>query len=216
MEKIAAVLTGDLVASQAAGTATVDAAMAVLARAADRMATDWLHSPTFFTRYRGDGWQVYLDVPGLVLRGCLYLTASLRASGTGLETRISAGVGTVERIGPDGLASASGEAFTLSGQNLDDMERNRRLLIGGRGFVTPWHEAIFDLVEFQASRWSREQAEAVMHALDPREATQAEIAARLGITRQALQARLRGAGLSAMTGALLAFEGANFPAEAAA
>lgn len=203
-------LTGDLVGSRVAGAAAVDAAMTVLSGAAGRIAAEWLQEPTFFTRYRGDGWQMYLAEPGLVLRACLYLTASLRASGAGLQTRISVGVGGVERIGPDGLAGASGEAFTLSGQGLDDMPKARRLAIAGRGHVTLWQEAIFDLVEWQAGRWSREQAEAVIHALDPREATQAEIAARLGITRQALQARLRGAGLAAMTGALLAFEGTDF------
>ena len=42
------------------------------------------------------------------------------------------------------------------------------------------------------------------------EMAQAEMAARLGITRQALQARLRGAGLAAMEAAFRAFEGQDF------
>jgi hypothetical protein len=49
-----------------------------------------------------------------------------------------------------------------------------------------------------------------MLALNPEGPTQAEMAAKLGITRQAMQARLSGSGLAAMTTALIAFEGSDF------
>lgn len=56
-----------------------------------------------------------------------------------------------------------------------------------------------------AGRWTPEQAEAVSLALDPRERhTQAEIAETLGVTRQAVQARLSGAGWDALAGAVTA------------
>lgn len=208
MDNLVAVLTGDLIGSTRVGSLAVDRAMTVLAAAAGRV-SGWAGADTHFTRYRGDGWQLYLDFPGLGLRASVLLTASLKASRTGLASRISVGLGPVDRLGAQGLADASGEAFTVSGQNLDAMPRGTRLMIGGRDYVTPWHEAIYDLVDWQSARWTPEQAEAVVLAIDPAAPTQAEMAAELHITRQALQARLSGAGLSAMMGAFSAFEGAD-------
>jgi len=65
----------------------------------------------------------------------------------------------------------------------------------------PWHEALFELTAWTAGRWTPEQAEAVMLALAPgpeSPRTQAEIAEVLGVTRQAVQSRLSGAGWDAI------------------
>ncbi len=112
--------------------------MQTLASAARQMA-DWMHSDTRFTRHRGDGWQIYLAQPGLALRGCLFLTASLKASRLGLATRISVGVGAVDRLGAAGLSEASGDAFTFSGQGLDAMPGSKRLVIGSSEGATLSH-----------------------------------------------------------------------------
>ena len=209
MDRIAAVLTGDLIASTDAGPVATDRAINTLSGAARRL-SDWAGADTRFTRNRGDGWQIYLEFPGLVLRGALLLTAALRTSETGLASRVSAAIGRVNRLGDDGLSAANGEAFTIAGQNLDSMPRGAKLCIGGTQPVGPWPEAIFDLVDWQSHRWSREQAEAVALALDPEAPTQAELASRLGITRQALQARLQTAGFSALQESLRAFESQNW------
>lgn len=205
MGQIAAVLTGDLVASTEAGPAATDRAMDALCLAARRL-SDWAGADTRFTRHRGDGWQICIGVPGLVLRGTIMLTATLRASGTGLGTRISAAIGEVDRLGEGDLSAASGAAFTIAGQNLDAMSRGARLCFGGPQPIGLWPEAIFDLIDWQSRRWSAEQAEAVALALDPAEPTQADLAARLGITRQALQARLQTAGFASLQTPLRAFE----------
>lgn len=212
MKPLAAVLTGDLIASTEAGPVATNRAIEVLSEAAGRL-SDWAGADTRFTRHRGDGWQLYLEFPGLVLRATVYLTACLRANDTGLATRISAAIGRVDHLDAKDLSSASGEAFTIAGQNLDMMPRTKRFALGNWMTVNKWQVSIFDLVDWQSRRWSREQAEAVALALPPEEPTQGQIAMRLGITRQALQARLNSAGLSAMTEALCSFESHDWQEE---
>lgn len=166
--------------------------------------------PAHFTRFRGDGWQMYLGFPGLALAGCLLVAARLRASGNRLATRISVGVATVERLGTADLSDAAGDAFVVSGQGLDQMNRGTRLAIGGRGFVPEWQMAVFDLIDWQTRRWSPPQAEAVALAICKETATLAELAAKLGITRQAFQARLQGAGFLALESLLNAFQSHDY------
>lgn len=203
-----AVLTGDLIRSTRQGGRAVDFSLAALDHAAEEIA-GWGLGATRFTRFRGDGWQIYLSASGPVLRAALFCAACLRAAETGLRTRIGAGVGAVDRLDAD-LGRAAGPAFVLSGRALDGMVRTRWLAIDGVG-PGPWPEAVVDLADWIAARWSREQAEAVAMALDPAGPAQAEIAERLGISRQAVQARLAGAGFQALGAALAAFEAADGP-----
>jgi hypothetical protein len=205
MRPIHVVLTGDLVASAGSTPESVDEALRALETAADHVRL-WSGHDTHFTRFRGDGWQLYLDAPGLSLAAVLSLFAMLRTRRTGLETRIAVGFGTINLLGTgdQGLADASGEAFNLSGRALDDMPRHKRIALAGPT-VRGWHVALFDLAVWIAGRWTPEQAEAVSLALEPREhRTQAEIADILGVTRQAVQARLSGAGWDALAGAVSA------------
>lgn len=211
MEPIA-VLTGDLIASTAAAPAMVDRAMQALSEAA-RTLGNWAGHDTRFTRFRGDGWQLYLAKPRLTLRATLFLTAWLRASDAGLATRIAIAIGPHDRLGASGLSGASGLAFERSGRGLDVMRSPDTIAfdatpVSGNLPTTeaPWQHAVMALAHWQASHWSREQAEAMVLALSPKAPTQDQIALTLGITRQAVQARLRGAGLRALQPALAAFE----------
>jgi hypothetical protein len=210
MPPLHAVLTGDLVASAESTPESVDEAVRALEAAAREIGL-WAGSDTHFTRFRGDGWQLYLAAPELSLAAVLSLVATLRARRAGvdarLETRIAVGFGGINQLGDrrKGLADASGEAFTRSGRALDKMPRHRRIALAGPGVVRGWHEALFDLAVWIAGRWTPEQAEAVSLALEPRERrTQADIAEMLGVTRQAVQARLSGAGWDALAGAVSA------------
>lgn len=210
---IVAVLSGDLVASKQIGPAKIEAAMARLVGTADIL-SGMAGAETRFTRFRGDGWQIVLARAGLALRASLLIIAGLRASGLGVETRVSASIGGWSGLGTRDLSDASGEAFFSSGGQLDAMPGHRRLIIAGRpaagGGETPdaaWQAAIFDLAEWVSARWSQPQAEAMSMALQFDWRTQDDLAQRLGITRQAMHARLTGAGYQALVNALAAFEG---------
>lgn len=190
MTQTVAVLTGDLIASTRAPVAAVSASMALIAQIAARIG-----KTTRFTRYRGDGWQIYLDDPGLGLWAMLLIAASLRAADLP-ESRIALGLGAAHGGSADSLVTAGGEAFTASGRALDAMAAPARLALAGAG-VDRLHQRLVALLDERAAGWSREQAEAVAMALEPEaQPTQAQIAARLGITRQAVAARLQAAGFA--------------------
>lgn len=208
----AAVLTGDLIGSTDVEPEAIDQAMAALTGAAATMAR-WAGNASRFTRFRGDGWQVYLADTALVLRATLLSLASLRANGGGLATRLSVAVGPVDRLGDTGLAQAAGPAFTLSGRNLDKMHPQWTFVYAEADRDHHWSTAVMDLAVWQAQQWTREQAEAAARALDLPRATDQVLAAQLGISRQAFQSRLKGTGLVAMSSGLLAFERDRKPQE---
>lgn len=209
MTPIKAVISGDLVASSGKGAAAIDAAMAALAETAAKL-SHLTESDTRFTRHRGDGWQIYVDLPGLALTSALAMATGLRCSGVGLETRQAVGFGRVETLPAATLGGAYGEAFELSGRALDQMAKGARLCLANRLVISDLHEALIALIDWQSGRWSREQAEAVHSVLLNETLSNAERAALLGITRQAFEARLSSAGYPALEPALTAFRAATW------
>lgn len=202
MKPQAAVLTGDLVDSSGASPVAVEAAMGRIAAIADRIGRE----VTAFSRHRGDGWQLYLERPGLALTTTLLICAELRAEG-GLESRIAMGLGGAHMgsfknaAAVRDLGAATGTAFISSGRALDSMDKSSRLSIAGEG-VDALHARLIAMIEEQVMTWSREQAEAMALALDPKDPpTQQAMAEKLGITRQAVAARLHAAGYRQLNGA---------------
>lgn len=205
MKASAAVLTGDLIGSTAAGPAAVSAAMLRIETVAER-----LDAPFQFARFRGDGWQIYLDEPGLGLATALRIIASLRAA-EGLESRIAVGLGDAvfaqaATASTDlSLGSATGSAFTASGRALDEMQKNRRLVVAGSG-LDRLHYRLVSMIDARVLRWSHEQAEVLETALGPGNvSTQEWMAEKHGITRQAVAARLRAADFAQVNGAAVDF-----------
>ncbi|MFO1209431.1 MAG: hypothetical protein U1E40_09445 [Amaricoccus sp.] len=210
----AAVLTGDLIRSTRAVPGALERAMAVLAEAAGEVAGWPNGADTRFTRFRGDGWQFCVAGPGKGLRAALTAIARLRGADVGLATRAAIGVGRIDSLGTDNLADAGGPAFEASGHALDDMPRGRRITIAGAG-VAALHHAVVDLLDERAARWTPQQAEAAALYLGPDNPTLADIAPRLGISAQAVNYRLAGAGAPAIRRALAQWE-ESWPAPEAA
>jgi len=210
-----AILTGDLIGSTDAGRAKVEATMDEIEAAARDIST-WCGHRTRFTRFRGDGWQLLLADPGLILWAAVHLYARLAARPDTITTRIGIGIGSVESEGTTDLADGSGTAFVHSGRALDDMSRKEWLFIqGDPGEVRLSDKAICILIDERLRRWSAQQAEAAALYLwpdtptgpdfaEPDQMTQAGIASRLGITPQAVNYRLQGAGAVALREALIA------------
>ena len=191
-----AVLTGDLVDSTRFAPEAMEKTMAILYSAAP---------DGHFTRYRGDGWQAIVAPPARALRTALGLIARLAAEDSLPATRIAIGLGPVESLGTADLSDARGAAFEASGRALDGIGRAARLTVDGTG-ITPLHRAIVALLDERSARWTPEQARAVALALDPAEPTQAAVAASLGISAQAVNYRLAGAGWNALRQAVSAWE----------
>jgi hypothetical protein len=150
-----------------------------------------------FTRYRGDGWQIYLDNPGYGLWAAVRIAATLRAAG-GLESRIAIGLGKVERVDLSNLSTGSGTAFLASGRSLNDMPNTWKLVLAGEG-TDRIHQSLMRLIDATMTRWSVHQAEAAALAWSKfPHPTMAEIGEMLGISRQAVAARLQTAGFEAI------------------
>ena len=192
---VAAVLTGDLVDSTAAPPADVDRLMHRLETAAQKAARALGTDPPRFTRFRGDGWQIVVAPAALYLRTTAVLLSGLRLFDIGIGTRVGIGIGAVDRLGTRDLSDASGPAFTQSGHALDSLPGTERIAIAGLPDpALAWHGAALDTLAHFSARWSREQAEALHHRLLSETRPLRYIAADLGITRQALSARLAVAG----------------------
>ena len=189
-----AVLTGDLVGSTGYPAETVDAAMHAIQAAALSVA-EWQTPPTDtrFTRFRGDGWQIYLEQPEFSLRAAMFIAASLRAQSIGMTTRVSAAIGIAENLGSMNLSDASGPVFQVSGRELDKMPRSGQVALNGRT-IAYQDQIIVRLMFERTSRWTQPQAEAMAHYLHPDNRTLNDIALTLGISPQAVNYRLGGGG----------------------
>ena len=194
-----AVLTGDLIGSRKAGQHATDAAISAIADTAAR-----LDAP--FTRYRGDGWQVLLLRPELVLRFALVTTARLRAEGAPL-TRFAIGIDEISPVRATSLAAETGKAFVLSGETLDHMPRRTEFAIASvtrkRSEMT-WAAA--RLADQVARKWTPQQAEAMVMALAPEAPSGQAIATALGISPAAASYRLQGASWWDIKAVVSAFE----------
>ena len=203
MDTVAAVLTGDLIGSTQAGLARVDGAMAAIQSVALNEAK-LAGADIRFERFRGDGWQIYSIDPTNVFRLTVLILAKLQSNPDFPKTRISAATGPVALLPEAGLASASGEVFSISGQALDGMT-TQRLMFNTGEHALPWKLAVFSYLDWQSGRWSPEQAEAVAIAFSfspPKPRSVAEI---LGISRQAAQSLLNGAGFLPLAETEIAF-----------
>ncbi len=206
-----AVLTGDLIKSRQSDTAAVEKTFDILRHAAQQFGSAW-NIDVRFTRSRGDGWQIVLTRPGLLLDAALYFVAQLKAGQTKIDTRISIGVGPIDTLGRNDLSDATGPAFFASGDQLDQMGRNRMMAIAGAGIAAE-QVAIIDLAEWVAKSWTATQAQVVAMYLEGQMTRHQDIAKALGVTRQAVQSRLAGAGLSYFDNALYAMRNHNYASD---
>jgi len=202
-----AIISGDLVGSTRQSPDWIDRALDDIRKSAAVIAS-WVDEENLhFTRFRGDGWQILVSNPKLVLRAAITIYASLKAQPSGADTRMSLGLGDMAAWhGPD-LSSATGSAFVASGQGLDAMKEDRRIVISGPG-AQPLHKGMIVLMDDLIQGWSREQAEAISFMLGPSTPTQRDLAEQLGISPQATHARLKSARMGTVRQALTHWESA--------
>lgn len=138
---------------------------------------------------QGDRWQILLRRPPLAERMMASMAAVARKHGQ--TTRIALGIGAVDRLDAKNITESTGEAFTLSGHALDELERlvykKQYWRIEGAG-ISPERQILIALLGNISSVWTPLQAEAVLLTItgfQPKDA-----ARRLGIQRPAFVKRL--------------------------
>lgn len=156
-----------------------------------------------FEIYRGDSFQMLVAQPEEAMKIALLIRSKLRSSvlisakndaNVSLESlwdaRISIGIGKVSNQSQR-VVESTGEAFELSGRQLDEMKnKHERLCI-----TTCWKnmnlqlQVITKLSDAIVSRWTLNSSEAAYRHLLFNE-TQAEIAKKLNVSQPAVHKRL--------------------------
>lgn len=153
----------------------------------------------FVDLYRGDGWQMAFKERQFALRFSLYVRATLKAEHEAFETRIALAEGTemLEILNP------STQTFIASGRALDDMPRDVLMSHASGGAR---HGATL-LADHISRGWTQAQARAIKPFLRPNShLTQKDVAADLGVSRQAVGQALDAAGYPVIDRALRAIE----------
>lgn len=154
--------------------------------------------------YRGDSFQLMVTKEKAAM--ITIIIEAIILSTTGTWARISVGIGTTSKITPCNVLQSEGEAFQLSGHQMDRMKEEGRLLkiaIDSRQFQ-PILAATFYLAESIIWNWKPGQASVI--ALIPTFKTQKEIAEKLNISGSAVSKALKSAKWPAIESFLNGYE----------
>ncbi len=203
-----AVLTGDIVESSAIEADELDAIMDDIKKVSWE-GSGWVHATddetfTGFSRRGGDGWQIAINRSAFALRLSLYINARLRLLGANYATRIAVATSegeALEHMMAD-LNSAHGAAFTASGRLLDELDGHSLMAHAEGGAL----DAAFRLADHISQGWTQAQARSLCLMLPPGAGPRRVAAETLGISRQAVDQALNGAGYPALMDALEAIE----------
>ncbi len=214
-----AVLTGDIVASSAMSADELDEVILNI-QGASLDGSHWKFvdgnsNLTGFARRGGDGWQIAISAPSFALRFGLYLRARLKSLNADYSSRIAVSVGDgvlpVIRgrgvINPSSfelsdLNSAHGPAFTASGRLMEALDGHTLMAHASGGAI----DATFRLADHISQGWTQAQARSLCLMLPPGAGPRRVAAETLGISRQAVDQALNGAGYPALIDALEAIE----------
>jgi hypothetical protein len=211
MTRLSAVLTGDLVKSRYLSLDQLERARDTLLGAADEV-SEWkrglLRGRLDF--FRGDAWQMLLSDPKWALRAAVFLRASLLVQDL-CDTRLVIGLGTVEKVNTRRISQSVGQAFMLSGQELDRLTQDFRMSIAVpdlAGAVGEWLRVVVRLCDTLIGKWTVRQAEIVRIVLQPDQPTHAEVAERLtpSVSKQAVTKALSSAEWQGLHVAIRQFE----------
>lgn len=172
-DTIYAVLTGDLVDSSKLSSEQSTKAMQWLREAAVRFAK--LHPGSVhgeLDTFRHDSWQLLMPKVEYAVTASVYLRVALKLHSEGkvkYDSRVSMGIGEVEMIAESRISDSRGEAFTLSGKNLDAMEKallSCEMQSGEQAAFGLLQDVAVPLLDCVVSDWTAREAFAVKGTLE--------------------------------------------------
>lgn len=217
MLKEISVITADIVASRELSPLRREILYSELKKYLQTLEKEgWIAS---YELYRGDSLQCVTSRKPQVLRVALmircFIKSYLIASGQGItgkesaekqDIRISIGIGGVDFYSKADLAHSDGEAFRLSGENLDNL-KNAPYRMTVKTVDAPFNESIapaIQLLDAVLQKWNASQAQAVLYKLQ--DLKEEEISKKAGVTQPAINQRLRSAQWYAIDSLLQYFE----------
>jgi hypothetical protein len=163
-EQVYAVLTGDIVKSRELSTDRSKALQQRLISAATAFEAVFPGTVVGTLEItRGDGWQVALQKSGNALRLALFIRAVVKSEFS-TDTRVSIGIGPVDRLEPARIIESTGLAFERSGHALEAMDKAQRLALHVQP-DEPRDHIILNLLDCIASKWTDKEAFSVAGAL---------------------------------------------------
>lgn len=154
--------------------------------------------------YRGDSFQIMIRKEKAAMVAIAIEAITLSIAGT--LSRISIGIGAISKIVKDNVLQSEGEAFLLSGHQIDKMKSEGRLMkiaINSTQFQ-PILDATFHLAESIVLGWKPRQAAVI--AQIPVCKTQKEIAEKLEITGAAVSKAVKAANWPSFESFLYGYE----------
>ena len=154
--------------------------------------------------YRGDSFQ--LMVAKEKAAAIAVFIEAITLSTTGTWARISIGIGCVSKITPNNVLQSEGEAFQLSGHQIDKMKDENRILKIAIDSVLLQSilAASFYLAESIILNWKPGQASVI--SMVPTGKTQKDIATKLGISGAAVSKALKSGNWPAIESFLQGYE----------
>lgn len=151
-------------------------------------------SPEDWEIYRGDEFQLKVSAKN-VLATAIHIKALMRSI-KGLDVRMGIGLGEVSFIG-DGVSESNGPAYRRSGRTFELLkaEKNKLTIATGDAFYDTTINLLLKLALDFMNDWSTVSAEIVAMTLENPNASQKEIAKKLGIQQSAVSQRQKRARL---------------------
>lgn len=202
---LSGVITGDIIRSQ-----TLDKESQAAALAALEHTLNWCqkHYGVRGELYRGDAFQVLVDQPQYSLLVALLLRLALRTLRSGsdpIDARIAIAIAPAEQE-PKRVATGRGEAFVLSGRQLESMSEQRLAFSSPSPALQLFLPVLFRYLDTHISGLNHNAATALQLKLLNPELTHDALAERMGVGRTSYTRFINRAGIDTLLDTLAMFE----------
>ena len=167
--KIYSVLTGDIIGSRKISAEQKPRLPVLLRNLTDEAKQSFPGAILYrISIFRGDSWQIVIKKPELSLDIALFYRVALisQSENFKMDSRIGIGIGSVDFLPDDNISEGTGEAFSLSGQALERIEKEEYLSLRySHEQIENYINIILGLIDTISRDWSPKQAFAVKGAI---------------------------------------------------
>lgn len=176
---VIAVITGDIVDSRNLSSAHYDE---LLKQLKNELTSFEASDKATFDIYRGDSFQITFFCPWAALKAAILIRLKLKSNNYKIDVRQSIAIGNVKDLRED-VKTSTGQAFILSGKNLDEMKSHRLVFSSENKLLNRHIPIVVKLLDTHLSSLTSMQSEALYFYLLDDSQTHAELASKLKKSR---------------------------------